>query len=149
MASLITNTGASQTELAQQLGRSQSSIANKLRLLALDEELRAHILKAELTERHARALLVLPSEARRDALEHIVAAQLNVAQAERYINACLSALPKPPERRIRGSVRDLRLFDNSMQKAVSSLHCCGITPVINRKNLENGVEYTIKIEFPK
>ncbi|MBQ3141022.1 MAG: ParB/RepB/Spo0J family partition protein, partial [Clostridia bacterium] len=142
MASLISNTGVSQTELAHQLGRSQSSVANKLRLLALEDGLRTQILQAGLTERHARALLILPPQARADALEHIVAAQLNVAQTERYVNACLDALPKPTERRVRGSVRDLRLFDNSLQKAVSSLHCCGITPVIARKNIENGVEYT-------
>lgn len=148
LASLTRNSGATQTQLAQSLGKSQSAIANKLRLLSLDKPLQEKITAAGLTERHARALLTLPPELRAAALEQIVAAQMNVPQAEKYIAALSAAPPRPARRKMRGVLRDLRLFDNSLSKATSSLRCCGITSVIDRKTLADGVEYTIRLRIP-
>lgn len=148
MASLLQKSGLTQLQLAQRLGKSQAAVANKLRLLALEPALRDRMAEAGLTERHARALLTVPDALRAEAVERIIAAGMNVAQTERYL-ASLSAENAAKPRKIRGALRDLRLFDNSLSKAAASLRCCGITSVINRKTVPEGVEYTVLLQIPK
>ena len=100
MANLIRLYGLSQEECARRLGRSQSAVANKLRLLKLPDDILAALEANSLTERHGRALLRLADEeARRAALEHIIAEGLNVAQTDRYID---SLLAKAPEKKAPG-----------------------------------------------
>lgn len=83
-------TGMSQAACARELGRSQASVANRLRLLKLPQGARARMRAAGLTERHARALLRLSAEdAIRSALDHVLAAELNVAETEAYVERCL------------------------------------------------------------
>ena len=80
---LIENFGMTQEDAAVKLGKSQSAIANKLRLLKLDKSVQAKISEYSLTERHARALLRLEEERERlAAVKHIAKHHLNVAQAE-------------------------------------------------------------------
>lgn len=92
---LISTFHLSQEEAAKRVGKSQSAVANKLRLLRLAPELRETLRKEGLSERHARALLRLSEDARPDALAHILAEGLNVAQTDAYIDALISA-PEPP-----------------------------------------------------
>lgn len=77
---------ASQTEIAKMLGVSQSYVANKLRLLGLDEELRKKIIDEGLSERHARALLKLDKNLRPEALDRICERRLNVRESEALID---------------------------------------------------------------
>ena len=91
--------GVTQEEAAARLGKSQSSIANKLRLLRLGEEERHIITEAKLTERHARALLRLEKEEERLAALKVVAERgMNVAQTEHYIEQLLGTPDKPQNR---------------------------------------------------
>jgi len=79
-----------QEEIAGRVGKSQSGVANKMRLMRLGRALRAELAQAGLTERHARALLRLPEELmQRKALGHIIHRQLNVRQAEDLIDGML------------------------------------------------------------
>ena len=82
--------GLSQAECARAMGRSQAGVANRLRLLRLPEDVRERMRAEGLTERHARALLRLREADLRPALEHIVAAGLNVAETESYVERCLA-----------------------------------------------------------
>lgn len=77
---------ASQSEIAKMLGVSQSYVANKLRLLGLDEELRKKIIDEGLSERHARALLKLDKNLRPQALDRICERRLNVRESEALID---------------------------------------------------------------
>ena len=77
---------ASQSEIAKMLGVSQSYVANKLRLLGLDEELRKKIIDEGLSERHARALLKLDKNLRPEALDRICERRLNVRESEALID---------------------------------------------------------------
>lgn len=77
---------ASQSEIAKRLGVSQSYVANKLRLLGLDEELRKKIIDEGLSERHARALLKLDKNLRPEALDRICERRLNVRESEALID---------------------------------------------------------------
>ena len=93
LARLIRRYDLTQEQAAEKLGKSQSTVANKLRLLRLPEPVRAAAQKYALTERHARALLRLPDgEEQRLAVERIGAAGWNVAQTEAYVEKRLAAL---------------------------------------------------------
>ena len=83
---LMTEWGVTQLELAQRLGKAQSTVANKLRLLRLNEEQRRRILASHLSERHARALLRLDEDSERDeVLNEMIARQMTAAEAETYV----------------------------------------------------------------
>ena len=85
-------TGYSQAVCAKRLGRSQSSVANRLRLLKLPEDVLERLCESGLTERHARALLRLPTEAmQRSVLDLFLTRGMNVAEAEAYVDSLYSA----------------------------------------------------------
>lgn len=89
---LISVYGLSQEEAAAKVGKSQSAVANKLRLLRLPQEVLSLLRKNGFTERHARALLRLPSpEAQREGAEHIVKEGWTVSRTEKYVEEVLRA----------------------------------------------------------
>ncbi len=150
IASLIDMYGLTQEEAARQLSMSQSFIANKLRILRLTPPEREKILEFGLTERHARALLKIQStEQRIRIIDYIHAHNLNVATTESYIDRLISEnnqLQRPrPQRKI--ILKDMRIFYNSIDKAVSLIKQAGIPVEDERIELENQVE--IKIRVPK
>jgi ParB family chromosome partitioning protein len=86
-ASLIEDHGFTQEELAVKLGKNQSTIANKLRILRLSREIKEILIKAKLSERHARALLKLPDEKlQMQAVQEVIRNQLNVRDTEAVID---------------------------------------------------------------
>ena len=90
-AKLLCGMRITQDELASRVGKSQSYVANKLRLLRLEPDIRAGAAKAGLSERHARALLRLPEgELRREALEAMRTKQLSVKESERLVDRLLA-----------------------------------------------------------
>ncbi|MEM1486087.1 ParB/RepB/Spo0J family partition protein [Oscillospiraceae bacterium PP1C4] len=139
--------GMTQQQIAQRLGKAQSTVANKLRLLAFSENMRTRMLDAGLTERHARALLRLADEkAVNIALEHIVADRLNVGESEKYIDALLEPdEPQRPKATRLFVVKDLRIFMNTITKAVSTMKLAGIEVDTAKVEDDNYINYTIKI----
>ena len=109
LARLLAEQNLTQEQAAATLGKTQSTIANKLRLLKLDPGLRAKIRKAGLTERHARALLRLPEELRETALSRILSQKLTVAATDRLVDRLLEPQPVPAPRK-KAIVKDVRLF---------------------------------------
>ncbi len=136
-----------QEDVAVKLGKSQSTIANKIRLLKLSSNQQELIQNAGLTERHARALLRIEDETRRDAaLKAIIVRQLNVAQTEHYIDRIVVELQKEPNKAKRLSlIKDIRLFLNTVDHAVNTMREAGIYVESNRQTQEEFIEYTIKI----
>ena len=134
----------SQSEAAKKLGKSQSALANKLRLLKLPEDVLRTLRDGGCTERHARALLILPDDdTRRKATDHILAAGLNVAQTEEYISSLLS--PKPKSCKPIYLIKDVRLFLNSIAKGLSIMNAAGINAKCGREETENEILLTIRI----
>ncbi len=86
-----------QEELAQNLGKSQSAIANKLRLLNLDEEVQTALLNSQISERHARSLLTLTPENQRNLLSKIINERLTVRQVDEEIGRLTGRMPEIPE----------------------------------------------------
>lgn len=138
--------GATQSELAEKIGKSPSTVANKLRLLRLSADQRTRILSAGLGERHARALLRIEDDTcRNNALTEIINKQLNSSEAERYISALLDpdAFKK---RQIRTSViGDVRVFINTLSKAVESIRKSGFDAQSDSTETESYIEYRVII----
>ena len=146
---LIRRYGITQEQAAKKLGKSQSTIANKLRLLNLSYDEQDWIVQAGLSERHARALLkIYDQELRKEALSKIIAQNLNVAQSEEMIERMLynSSIPEKTEKGTQKIViKDIRVFINTINKAVSTMKLAGIDAVCKHKDSGDYIEYTVKI----
>ena len=148
MARLIETFGLSQEEGARRLGKSQSAVANKLRLLKLPPDILDKLRAAELTERHGRALLRLPDDdLRRKALDHIIDHQLAVPAADSYIDALLERLNKPAaQTRTRLVLKDVRVFLNTLQRNVDVMRQGGVDVGLEREQNEKEMVVTIRIK---
>ena len=147
IARLISRYGLSQEQAAEKLGKSQSAVANKLRLLRLSEPVRDGLRQAHLTERHARALLRLSGEAEQlAALAVIVGRSLNVAQTESYIERLLAqAQVTPPQSRPTYIIKDVRLFLNSVERGIRLMRTAGVGAKIARQDTEEEICLTVRI----
>ncbi len=145
---LIRRYGLTQEQAAAKLGKTQSTIANKLRLLKLSEEEQEWIVNAGLTERHARALIKIDDEElRREVLSKIISDCLNVTQSEELVSIYLHNNPKPERQRGRSKavIKDLRIFLNSINRAIDTMRLSGIDAQSVKTDTENFIEYTIRI----
>ena len=141
---LIRTYHLSQEEAARRVGRSQSAVANKLRLLRLSPQVQDLLRRYGLTERHARALLRLEGDAaQRAALEHIASAGLTVAQTEQYIERLLTVQPK--KRKPTYLIKDVRLFLNSLSRGLSVMQGAGIDAQCAREETDETILLTIRI----
>ena len=145
---LIDRHHLSQEEAAQRVGKSQSAVANKLRLLKLPEDVIATLRTRRLTERHARALLRLDSpEEQRAALEEILKRGLNVAQTEAYIDRLAQGRKAPRRAAPVYRIRDVRLFLNTVKKSLAVMQSAGVDARCGKE--ETDQEITLTIHIPK
>ncbi|WP_054754129.1 nucleoid occlusion protein [Piscibacillus salipiscarius] len=145
--------GLTQEALAQRLGKSQSTIANKLRLLKLPSVVQQSILNKEITERHARALIALKGnpELQEKALAEIIEKQLNVKQSEDYVKHLLnpeedkSTKKKKPQ--VKGVNKDVRIALNTIRQSLSMVKDTGMD--VKTEENDSDEFYEIKIKIPK
>ena len=145
---LIELYGLTQEEAARRVGKTQSAVANKLRLLKLSPKNMDMIREAELTERNARALLrIQDEEARLAVTQYIIEHELNVSRTEQYIDKLLTEqeLAAPAKGRLRMMLKDVRLFLNTIDRAVGTMQSCGVRADVQREENENGLRLTISI----
>ena len=148
MANLMRMYGLSQEDCARRLGRSQSAVANKLRLLKLPEDVLEALRQNGLTERHGRALLRLGDDAaRRAALAHILEAGLNVAQTDAYIDALLAPAAEKPRRGRRRALilKDVRVFLNGLSRSLDVMKQGGIDAEFKKEETDEALVVTISI----
>ena len=130
----------SQEQVARLLGKSQSNVANKLRLLRHSAPVLALLRERGLTERHARALLKLPTEsAKLQAIDTIDRMGLNVARAEQYIENLLQNGNPQPER------PNIHAFLRSVTQTLSKIQQSGIAAVSERRETDSQIVLTITI----
>lgn len=135
----------SQESLAARLGKSPSTVSNKLRLLRLPEPIRDVIISAGLTERHARALLRLQTESQmQQALQAVLAHNWNVQECEQYIEKLLQTQTLPKKKPIK-LFKDIRLFINTLNHAVDTMRSAGIAADAQKMETETYIEYTVRI----
>ncbi len=149
---LIENFKLTQEEVAKRLSMSQSAIANKLRLLKYTPEEEQVILENHLTERHARALLKLSeSKERLAAMKVIIRSHMNVSSAESYIEKLILSKEEdslPVQMRKIPIIKDIRVFYNSLDRALEIVKSAGVDAVSTKHESENGVTIEISIPFP-
>ena len=145
--SLISVYGMTQEDAAIRLGIAQSTVANKLRLLKIPSDEQQVIMDMGLSERHARALLRLKSKSDRvDVLERIHKYKLNVEMTEAYISKLLEGRQKKESYKKRSPVlKDVRLFVNTINKAIEVMRLSGIEANSKKTQTENEITYTITI----
>ena len=145
---LIRRYGLTQEEAANRLGKSQSTIANKLRLLRLTYEEQEWIVNAGLSERHARALLRIEDDAlRHEALSKIISENLNTSQTDELVGILINSVPKTTKSKgtSKAVIKDLRIFLNTINKAIDTMRLAGIDAQSDKKDTDNFIEYTIRI----
>ena len=153
ISQLIRMFGMSQEEAARRIGKSQSAVANKLRLLKLPSDVLESLRQNGLTERHGRAQLRLPNPvAQRAALEYIVDNGLTVAATDAYIDALLSAPEEAeqkdeekPEKRRTFVLKDVRVFLNTLSRSIDLMKQGGIDAGIQREETDDSLILTISI----
>ncbi len=144
---LIRYYGMTQEEVADKLGKAQSTIANKLRLLRLTSEERDIIMEYNLTERHSRALLKLASpEDRMIIIEKIIDESLNVDKTEQLIDEFIGREHEKQVYKKRSPVlRNVKNFINSINKAVEAMQTAGIQVTSNKIQYDEYIEYSVRI----
>lgn len=145
---LIRKYGLTQEDAAIRLGKKQSTIANKMRLLKLSMEEQDWILQAGLSERHARALLRIDDEeVRKEMLSKIVAENLSAKDTEDEVVKllCRTTVTTTSTQDKKFIVRDVRIFVNTIAKAVDTMRLSGINAVAKKAETEDYIEYTVKI----
>lgn len=147
IAKLISAYGLSQEQAAEKLGKSQSAIANKLRLLRLSPDCVALLRENELSERHARALLRLEDdELRLAAAREIVERKYNVAQTEAYIETLLhESAVTPPQHQPTYVIKDVRIFLNSIRRQLGIMQRAGVDAAVEREDTDDEIRMTIRI----
>lgn len=142
--SLIDEYKMTRHEVGQKLGLSDSAISNKLRLLRLTPSQRESIENMGLTERHARTLLrICDEQDRTRALREIIDRRMNVEEAEKYVDRLL--MPKTAKNRNKLVVKDIRLFVNSINKAINIMKISGINAKSQREEDDDYIRYTVLI----
>jgi len=143
---LIRLFGLSQEEAARRLGKSQSAVANKLRLLKLPEDVLETLRDNGLSERHGRALLRLRSDdERRRALEKIIEKDMNVAAAEAYVDALLEKQESVAAPRRSFVMKDVRLFLNSLTRSLELMKQGGVAAGMEKRETDDALILTISI----
>jgi len=154
ISQLIRLFGLSQEEAAQRLGKSQPSIANKLRILRLPPDVLDTLRDEEMTERHGRALLRLTGEEpQRQAIRHMVSERMNVAAAEEYIESLLKVPEEALGKEIKSTrktlfvLKDVRVFLNTLTHGLDVMKQGGIAAGMEKH--ETDTELVLTISIPK
>lgn len=152
---LIKDHGLTQKEIAESIGKSQSTIANKLRILNLNRDVQALILDNDLTERHGRALLKLPTdELREETVKKIIENGLNVKQSEDLIKSVLDDIievdeePKKETTKNRQKIKSMintKIYLNTLKKAYEAIKDTGINVDYEEIDKDDVVEVIVRI----
>ena len=138
-----------QQQLAEKLGKNQSTIANKLRILRLPNSVKIKLVENNLTERHARALLKLPTEELiNEVLDKVIKNELTVKKTEKMIKDLLEGLESPQDsdkkQNIKGTM-GIRIYLNTMKQAFDAIIGTGIEAKYNEVDKGDYMEVVVKI----
>jgi ParB family transcriptional regulator, chromosome partitioning protein len=139
-----------QEALAQRLGKGQSTVANKLRLLKLPEQVQEALLGKQITERHARSLIPLKNpEKQVKLLEEIIEKSLNVKQTEERVVKLLEQSENKPKPKRKAFSKDMRIAVNTIRQSLNMVSDSGINLDSEEEEFEEFYQFTIKIPKKK
>ncbi|MDW7739238.1 MAG: ParB/RepB/Spo0J family partition protein [Bacillota bacterium] len=144
---ILSNFNLTQETLARQVGKSQASIANKIRLLKFSPQVQKKLLENNLSERHARALLKSQSEEEQlKLIKEIIERGLNVSQAEkRIMQAEDNKKQQSRATRKKPVIRDLRIVLNAIRETIVTIQNAGLYPEVDEKIEKDYIEITIRL----
>lgn len=155
---LMSDYSLTQEEMARRIGKSQSTVANKLRILKLPRQVQKLLLEHGLTERHARTLLRAPdTRVQMEILERVIKYDLTVKRTEELVEDAIKKADKPgavysttkPAVRRRGNmklcIKDIRLLANSLKKAAEMMNGSGHKTDYTVVESEEGYEFRIYV----
>lgn len=139
-----------QEALAQRLGKSQSTVANRLRLLQLPENIQQGIIDKQITERHARAMMKLEEDMQLEVFEQIVKDKLNVRQTEELIEKLLEK-PAKKKKTTKPKMfsKDIRIATNTIRESLKMITETGIDVESEEEELDDAYQITIKVKKTK
>jgi len=143
---LIEEYGFTQAELAQSLGKAQSTVANKIRLLNLDDKVIEGLNSKALNERQGRALLKLEKDQQGNLVDKIINDDLNVSQTEKLVDKQLTKKKKPNRKALLNKT-DYRLEANTIKQALESIKKMGVKVDVDEEHLDDC--YKIEIILKK
>jgi len=146
---LIVDHGFTQQEIAEKMGKNQSTIANKLRLLKLPDDIKKSLIEFNLTERHGRSLLKLhDDDLKRKILEKIIKNGLNVNKTEALVEDILNDLTKTETDEVKQNIKsmiNIRIYLNTIKNAFSAIKDTGVKAEYKEIDKGDYVEITVKI----
>jgi ParB family chromosome partitioning protein len=141
---MIENQALTQDKIAQKMGKSQSSVANKIRLLQLPQEIQDAVSSHQITERHARALLAAPTEERVSLYKKVIGSNLNVRQTEALIeHHAVTPKHKPTTK---GVTRNLQIAINTIIASIKMIERTGIPLEYKQTDKEDAIEFVIRFK---
>ncbi|MCL2169510.1 MAG: ParB/RepB/Spo0J family partition protein [Defluviitaleaceae bacterium] len=154
---LLSEHQLTQEELAGKMGKNQSTIANKLRLLKLPERAKRQLIAKDLSERHARALLKIQKEAPEDKRESMImdiiekasAEGLTVQKTEELVARTLKGptTKKSYSANIKGYLKDIRIFTNTIKHAVGMMQNSGVNAEYDVEEHDGGCIVTVLVSY--
>ncbi len=153
--SLIDEFSLTQEEVAKKVGKSQSTIANKLRLLKLPDIVKENITTEFITERHARALLKLNNvDMQMEVLKEIYEKELNVRETDKLVEEYMNSTKQSEEeatkkKKVVRIFKDMRLYLNTIKSAVTAIEDAGLNVTMKEEFYEDYIEVLIKIPKQK
>ncbi len=139
-----------QEALAQRLGKGQSTVANKLRLLKLPQEVRDALLNKQITERHARSLIPLKDpEKQVQLLNEIIEKNLNVKQTEDRVVKMLDQTDIKQKPKRKAFSKDMRIAVNTIRQSLTMVSDSGINLNAEEEEFEDFYQFTIRIPKKK
>jgi len=145
-AKLLELHNLTQEALAQRLGKGQSTVANKLRLLKLPQEVQDALLQRQITERHARALIALKDKEKQlKLLKEIIEKQLNVKQTEDRVLKLLEKSTPKPRPKLKSFSKDVRIAVNTIRQSLTMVADSGLTIDSEEEDFEDYYQITIRI----
>lgn len=139
-----------QEALAQRLGKGQSTVANKLRLLKLPERVQEVLTQKKITERHARALIPLKEEELQvKLLEEVLEEHLNVKQTEIRVQKMLEGPKQNPKPKKRAFNKDVRIAVNTIRQSLNMISDSGMKLDSEEEEFEDYYQITIKLPKKK
>ena len=140
MKRIMKSENLTQNELAEKLGYRQSTVANKLRLLKLPEYIKKAISQNVITERHARALLNVPSENLKSVYETIIDRNYTVSKTEEYVRELTASHKR------KGVSNNLKIGINTIKQAYDLCKKSGIDSDWNVSEYEDNVKIVIRMK---
>ncbi len=148
---LMTYHNMTQEEIALKVGKTQSTIANKIRLLKLSDTVKKMLAASHLTERHARALLKLSNEEDQiKVLNQVIKNNLNVSKTEEliYMLLCGETSAAKKKKRFFAGFRSVQIVVNTIRQSVGMIKDAGMNATIKERIYDEYAEYTIRIVKP-